>query len=294
MHKFFKQRDGWLYVAPAMLLYTVFHVAPLPILIRTSLSNHNSIKFLEFVGFQNYVAIFKNTPEFWLAHKNTYIGLAIALIIGVPLAMLFALLLDRTKGWLRGVFKFSVMLPSVLSVAVMGQLYKGFLDADKGIFNNLFRLFGKDEWALPWLSMSKTAYWAIQVVGVLFGSGITIILFYAAIKAIPPQYYEAASIDGANFWQICFKITIPMLQDITKYVVVTSTTGSLCAWDLIQCLTGGGPGKATYTVMYYIKTEGFSAYHFGKSCAAAFIFFIECVTISFLVNKLLDKEPIEY
>ena len=142
--------------------------------------------------------------------------------------------------------------------------------------------------------MSSTAYYAIQFIGVIFGGGITVILFYAAIKAIPPQYYEAASIDGANFWQISVKITIPLLQDIMKYVVVTGVTGSLCAWDLIQCLTGGGPGKSTYTVMFYIKQAGFSAYHFGYSCCAAFIFFLECVTISFIVNKLLDKEPIEY
>ncbi len=85
-----------------------------------------------------------------------------------------------------------------------------------------------------------------------------------------------------------------MLQDIMKYILITSVVGSLTTWELIQCLTGGGPNKSTYTVMYYIKVIGFQDYNFGYACAAAFVFFIECVLIAFIVNKLTDKEPLEF
>ena len=85
-----------------------------------------------------------------------------------------------------------------------------------------------------------------------------------------------------------------MLQDIMKYILVTSVTGSLCTFELIQVLTNGGPNKATYTVILYIKNTGFSEYNFGYACALAVLFFFECVIISFTVNKLTDKEPLEY
>jgi len=293
MHKFFKQRDAWLYVAPALILYTLFTIAPLPVLVNTAMQEHNSIKMMGYVGFQNVLGVFQD-EIFWRSHFNTYFMLAVSLIVTVPLCLLYALLLDKVKGWLRNFFKFGAMLPSVLSVAVMGQLYKGFLDADRGIINNLLNAVGLDKWALSWLGRSDTAIYAITFVGILFGGGITIIMFYAAIKAIPPQYYEAASIDGANFWQASWKITIPLLQDIMKYILVTTTVGSLTTFELIQCLTGGGPNKATYTVIFYIKQTGFQDYNFGYACAAALVFFVECVIVSFTINKLTDKEPIEY
>lgn len=294
MHKFFKQRDGWLYIAPALLLYTLFTIVPFPILFITATQEHNAIISLGSVGFANFVQAFQD-KTFWVSHFNTYISLAVTLFVTVPLCLLYALVLDRTKAtWLRNFFKFGVMLPSVLSVAVMGQLYKGFLEPKKGIINTLLNLVGLEEWALAWLSRSDTAIWAIIGVGFLFGGGITVIMFYAAIKAIPPQYYEAASIDGANFWQASVKITIPMLQDIMKYILVTSVVGSLCTFELIQVLTNGGPNKATYTVILYIKNTGFSEYNFGYACAMAVLFFFECVIISFTVNKITDKEPLEY
>ena len=293
MHKFYKQRDAWLYVSPALFLYTLFTIVPFPILIITSLQNHNGIKNMGFIGFENFVKLFSD-EIFWTAHINTYVMLACTLIITVPLCLLYALLLDRCKGWLRNFFKFGAMLPSVLSVSVMGRLYTGFLDADVGIINTLLRLVGLDHWAQAWLAQSTTVIPAIIGVGIIFGGGITIIMFYAAIKAIPPQYYEAASIDGANFWQASWKITIPMLQDIMKYIMVTSVVGSLCSFELISVLTHGGPNHASTTVILHIRDLGFSRYHFGYACAGAVIFFIECVIISFTVNKLTDKEPIEY
>ncbi len=293
MRKFYKQYNAWIYVAPALILYTIFSIAPLPVLIRTALYEHNSIKVVRFVGLENFIGVFHD-KLFWTSHYNTYFMLAVTLFISLPLCLLMALLLDRTKGWVRGVFKFGAVLPSVLSISVIGQLYKGFLDADKGIINNILKAVGLESWALSWLARSDTAIYAIAFIGLIFGGGITIILFYAGIKAIPPQYYEAASIDGANFWQASWKITIPMLQDIMKYILITSVVGSLTSWELIQCLTGGGPSKSTYTVMYYIKVVGFQDYNFGYACAAAFVFFIECVLIAFIVNKLTDKEPLEF
>ncbi len=293
MHKFFKQRDAWLYVAPALLLYTLFTIVPLPILVQTAMQDHNSIKAMGFVGMENIIGVFKD-QVFWTSHWNTYFMLAVNVVISVPLCLLYALLLDRVKVGLRNFFKFGALLPSVLSVAVMGQLYKGFLDADRGIINTLLRAVGLDDWALSWIARSDTAIYAIAVIGLIFGGGITILMFYAAIKGIPPQYYEAASIDGANFWQASLKITIPLLQDIMKYIMVTSVVGSLTTWELIDCITAGGPNKATYTVMYYIRTTAFTTYNFGYGCAAALVFFFECVIIAFIINKLTDKEPIEY
>ena len=293
MHKFYKQINAWIYVAPALILYTVFSMAPLPVLIYTAMQEHNSIKVVKFVGLENFIGVFHD-KLFWTSHYNTYIMLATTLLISLPLCLLMALLLDRSKGWVRSVFKFGAVLPSVLSISVIGQLYKGFLDTDKGLINGILRGVGLDNWALSWLARSDTAIYAIIFIGLIFGGGITIILFYAGIKAIPPQYYEAASIDGANFWQASWKITIPMLQDIMKYILITSVVGSLTSWELIQCLTGGGPNKSTYTVMYYIKVTGFQDYNFGYACAAAFVFFLECVAIAFIVNKLTDKEPLEF
>ncbi len=291
MKDFYKQRNAWLYVSPALILYTVFTILPLPVLIYTAMQKHNSIKVLDFVGIRNFIDVFRD-KIFWGCHLRTYALLAVSLLIGIPLALLMALLTDRAKPWLRNLFKFAIVLPSVLSVTVIAQLYKGFLDPDRGIVNTLLRLFGKPEWALSWLGRSDTALVSIVAIGTLFGGGLTVIFFYAGIKAIPPQYYEAASIDGANFWQASRKITIPMIQDIRKYILVTSVVGAMTAWEIYSLM--GGPSKSCWTVLIYIIRLGFADYNFGYCCAAAFIYFIECVIVAFIVNKLTDKEPLEF
>ena len=124
--------------------------------------------------------------------------------------------------------------------------------------------------------------------------GLNALMFYAGIKVIPRTYFEAAEIDGGNFFYNCIHITIPLLQDMIKYVVLTSTLGSLGMFSYVTVMSAGGPGYISRTVTYEIYQLAFGKSNFGEACALSVIFLIQCILVYVLINKFIAKEAVEY
>jgi multiple sugar transport system permease protein/raffinose/stachyose/melibiose transport system permease protein len=124
--------------------------------------------------------------------------------------------------------------------------------------------------------------------------GFNMVLFYAGIKAIPKTYFEAALIDGAGPVKSNIKITIPLLQDIIKVVLVISIMGCLAQFVHVLLMTRGGPGDRTWTLMYYFYQIAFREHDFGRGCAVAAVFLIECVAVSKLIDRFVAREGIEF
>lgn len=283
----------FLFAAPGLLLFTIFVVYPILPELAISFQNHNGFQSSGWVGFDNYIKVFQN-PSFWKSNFNTLLIVALSLLVALPISLLLALMIDKQTPRVRNFFKFSSVFPAVLSVTVISQMWVAMFEPQWGAVNTLLRKIGLDFLTREWLTDTKLAIICITIAFLWQYIGLNGLLFYAGIKSIPGQYYEAAQIDGANFWKASWYITIPLLKDITKYVLIVSTLGSMGMFAHVRVMTAGGPGDASRTVMYQMYYTAFSRSEFGVGSAVAVIFIVECLIATFIINRLVRDEEVTY
>ncbi len=283
----------FIFAFPTLILFTAFVVYPIFPEIVISFQNNDGFRNMGFVGFDNYVSIL-TSASFWKANMNTLIIVVISTCIGLPISLFLALLVDRQTEGVRRFFKFSSVFPAVLSVTVIGQMWIAIYNPQWGLIDSVLRAIGLNNLALGWLSDKRTVVVAITVAFLWQYIGLNALLFYTGIKSIPKTYYEAATIDGASFLKTSIKITIPLLQDVTKYLLVVSVLGCMSQFAHVRIMTAGGPGDASRTVIYELYHRAFSASDYGQGCAIAVIFIIECLVLTCLINKFVAKEKIEF
>jgi ABC-type sugar transport system permease subunit len=283
----------FVFAFPALLLFTVFVIYPIFPEIAISFQKNNGFINSGNVGFANYIKVF-NDPSFWRANLNTFLIVAMSLLVGLPLSLFLALAMDRQGDKVRRFFKASSVFPAILSVTVIAQMWIALYEPKWGLVNSVLRSFHLDNLALAWLSNERTVVVAIAIAFLWQYVGLNALLFYTGIKSIPTTYYEAATIDGASFLKTSFHITIPLLQDVTKYLLVISTLGCMSQFAHVRIMTAGGPGDASRTVIYQMYYKAFSTSDFGQGCSIAMIFILECLVITFFINKFVAKEKIEF
>lgn len=294
MNKYYSTKMSiFVFVAPALLLFTVFCVYPLLPQIWMSLHNHDGFRNLGFVGLDNYKEMIANS-SFWTAHKNTYLIVGISVLLGLPLSMMLALYMDSQTPNLRRFFKSAAMFPAILSVTVVAQIWVAFYEPNWGLFNSLLKTIGLESWTKSWLTDQRTVMPSIGLTFLWQYIGLNAILLYTGIKTIPKQYYEAALIDGASFMKVSLRITIPLMQDVIKYVLILSMLGSMAFYSHVRIMTSGGPGDLSRTVVYQMYYIAFETSQFGKGTAIAVLFVLECLLISFLIQRFVARERLEF
>lgn len=294
MKKYFGNKLAiFVFAFPALLLFTIYVVYPILPEVLISFQKNDGFKNMGFVGFANYAKALKD-PTFWKSNNNTFIMVAISLLVGLPISLLLALVMDRLSDSPRRFFKASSVLPAVLQVTVISQMWIAIYEPQWGLINSILRAVGLDDLALAWLSNKKTVVLAITIAFLWQYLGLNALLFYTGIKAIPKNYYEAATIDGAGFFRTSFNITIPLLQDVIKYVLILSTLGCMAQFAHVRTMTAGGPGDTSRTVIYQLYYKAFSASDYGQGCAIAIIFVIECLVLTFFINRFVAREKIEF
>lgn len=294
MKKFYGNKLAiFIFAFPALLLFTAFVIYPIFPEILISFQKNDGFRNMGFVGFKNYQSVLQDAT-FWKSNLNTFIIVILSTFVGLPISLIFALVMDRQSESVRRFFKASSVLPAVLSVTVIAQMWIAIYEPMWGLLNSILRAFHLDGLALAWLSDSRTVVPAIAVAFLWQYLGLNALLFYTGIKAIPKTYYEAAVIDGCGFIKASIKITIPLLQDVTKYLLVLSILGCMSQFAHVRIMTGGGPGDLSRTVIYQLFFKAFSASDFGQGCAIAILFVIECLVLTFAINKLVAREKIEF
>lgn len=283
----------FIFAFPTLILFTAFVVYPIIPELIISFQNNDGFKNMGYVGFDNYRSVL-TSATFWKSNANTILIVAISTLVGLPISLLLALLMDRQTEGVRRFFKLSSVFPAVLSVTVIGQMWIAIYEPQWGVINSVLRAIGLNNLALEWLSDKKTVVIAIAVAFLWQYIGLNALLFYTGIKSIPKTYYEAATIDGASFLKTSLKITIPLLQDVTKYLLVLSVLGCMSQFAHVRIMTAGGPGDASRTVIYELYYRAFSASDYGQGCAIAIIFIIECLLFTLIINKFVAKEKVEF
>lgn len=277
---------------PAIIVFTIFYCFPIIASFIMSFTNWNIKRISEpkFVAFKNFARLFKD-DYFLLALKNTVLFAVVTTLGIVILGLLLALLLNsaiKGKTFLRTCF----YLPAVLSLIVVGIMFKAVFKLDGGILNQILTTIGLESLTRDWLGDGKTAMWSIIFVQIWKWSGFAMTIYLAGLQGISKDYYEAATIDGAGTWDKFKNITLPLLAPAFTVVITMNTIGGFKVFEQVYVMTNGGPGNATQVLNTYIYKE-FSKGTLGRSSAASLLLFLMISVIAVLVNRALTKREVE-
>jgi multiple sugar transport system permease protein len=292
-------RIGWLYALPHLLLFAVFLLAPTLYGFYISLHDwHVLAKHHPFIGLANYGAAL-NDDIFWIAVRNTAYFVLLVVPTGNLVSLLLALGLSQVRAFAT-FYKVAFYVPVVISIAVVAVLWQWLFNTEIGLLNlylqtvvNGLRHIGLPLpvfQPLPWLSNPHWAMPSIALMSIWWGAGGNMILYLAGINNIPPDYFEAATIDGANGWQRFWGITWPLLRPTTLFCLVFSVLGAFQIFGQSYVLYGGGsgPGRAGLTLVLYMYQQGFSQYEIGYGAAVAYLLFAIVLIFTALQFRLLS------
>jgi multiple sugar transport system permease protein len=269
-------RAAWWFVAPALIVLTLFFFLPVLGAFAMSLTDFDiyalgDIDNLRLVGFQNYGRLLQE-PLFWKALGNTLyfviLGVPLSIAVSLGAALLVNSKLARWHGFFRTVF-FAPVVTTLVAVAVVWRYIfhtrYGFLNyALDGIGLGPIDWMGDPHWAMP----------AIVILAVWKNFGYNMIILLAALQSIPEDLYEAARIDGASGWQLFRHVTLPGLGPVLLLVSILTMTGYFQLFAEPYVMTEGGPLQATLSVLYFMYDEGFKWWSLGRASAVAFLLFV--------------------
>jgi lactose/L-arabinose transport system permease protein len=239
--------NGWLFIAPALVLLGIFLIYPIIWSLWMSFQTGRGMNF-SFGGFANIQRLTEDTV-FLRALGNTMIFLVVQVPIMIVLALLFAVALNDSKLWGRSFFRTAIFLPCVTSLVAYAVLFKSMFGAE-GVINVALTAIGIGP--IPWLT---DPFWAkvLIILAITWRwTGYNMIFYLAALQNIDRSIYESARIDGVPAWARFWYLTVPMLKPVILFTTVISTIGTLQLFDEPFNITLGGPSQATLTLSYYI------------------------------------------
>ncbi|MGE0033553.1 MAG: carbohydrate ABC transporter permease, partial [Pseudothermotoga sp.] len=205
----------------------------------------------------------------------------------VLLGLVLALVLVRNIPG-RTFFRAVVFLPVIIPTVAAAMVWRWIFNADFGLLNDFLYQIGISN--LPrWLSDPKWALTAIVILSVWKDVGFSTVMFMAGLQSIPTTVYEAAQLDGASAWRTFIHITLPLLSPTTFFVIVINVISSFQVFDQAYVLTGGGPGNATNTIVYYIYNNAFQWFRMGYAAAIAWVLFAVIFVATFVQFKYQRK-----
>jgi multiple sugar transport system permease protein len=284
-----RRREIILSLLPIVLILLVFRVYPIVSSLARSFTNWDGLYRHDWVGLRNYAGFIADGP-FWMILRNTLI-----LLVNVPLQVLMGiiialLLYEQLPGW--KIYRAVIYTPQIISAVIIGFLFKVFFGLD-GPFNAVLHAVGLGSLAIEWFGNSYTALGVIVFSVVWFSIGWQAIVILGGLSAIPPSVFEAAIIDGANYWQRAFKIVIPMLVRVLEFSIIASGVWTLTQlFPFLFSMTKGGPGYETSTLDYMIYLKSFGTgfgRDYGTATAVAVMLLVLILALTIIEMKLADR-----
>ncbi len=274
-----KNRDvlwGYGFLLPQLIGLLVFSLIPLVSVFYLSMVTWDGLGPITFVGLGNFIDQLQNS-DLHIALLNTLFFTAITVPGGLIFALLVALALNNVRG--KTFYRVLYFMPFITGSVAVGVIWSLLLNGDFGLLNSLLKAWFHAK-GVGWLTDGRFVIPSIALVGIWQGLGFNMIIFLAGLQGIPASYSEAASIDGCNRFQLFWNVTLPMLTPTIFFTAVISILNSFQVFDLAFILTGGGPGKDSYTIVYHIYHLGFENATFGAASAAAVILFVILLTLT--------------
>ena len=252
-----------------MLIFAAFTLLPVAVALYLSFTNYDVFTRLDWIGLRNYQDVFDD-PLFWEALKNTAAYTAGSIPISMAIGLGLALLLNQKLRGV-GVYRTVYYVPVVTSMVAVAMIWIQLFDPLYGVLSNALERIGLP--TINWLGDPNLALPSIIAVSVWKVIGWNMLIYLAGLQGIPDHLTEAAAIDGASAWQAFWKITLPLLQPTSVFILVTSVIGAFQVFDQVYVMTGGGPAGATTTLVQQIYNAAFKAFDMGYAAAMSFVLF---------------------
>lgn len=278
---------GMGYILPSFILMLTFNIIPIFMSLFYSFTKFSMAKPPVWIGLQNYQKLFSNKTV--IASVGNTVRYT---LMTVPVQTILALIIsafiaeklqNRYGSFLRSVIFVPVVISLIASASIWNLLY----EAKDGLINQFLALMGFEK--VNFLGSKNTALASVAAVAVWKSTGYYMVIYYAGMMNISPEIKEAATVDGARPWQRFIYITLPILKPITYMVVTLGIIGSFQVFDLVYKMTGGGPGRATYTVAYMIYSYAFQDKRIGYASAIAIMLLLVILLIH-LLQTLIFRE----
>ncbi|AEE46852.1 binding-protein-dependent transport systems inner membrane component [Cellulomonas fimi ATCC 484] len=274
------------FVTPALVLFLGFVVWPIIKAVQFSVYRWKGFgPLVDFVGLKNYVSVLQN-EVFTDALVHNLIIVVASIAIQLPLGLGIALLLNRKMRG-QGMLRTIIFVPYVLAEVIAGVVWYQLLQPKYGVIDTMLASVGLSGPEQGWLGDPAYALPTVIVVLTWKYLGLAVILFLAGLQGVPEELYEAAQIDGAGWWQIQRRITIPLLGPTLRTWAFLSMIGSLQLFDMVWILTGGGPANATTTMATFLITEGTKRQNYGIAAAASVILFVVALVMALLYQHFV-------
>jgi multiple sugar transport system permease protein len=276
----------YLIVSPYLAHLLVFVLFPVVFSIVLTFHQWNIIAPMEYVGLDNFKRLVQDRL-FWKAIWNTLRFLLVHIPLQIVVALALAYFLNQ-KLFLRGFFRAAFFMPVVISGVVVTILWQQLYGLETGLLNRWLISMGLGR--VEWLSNPKLAMVSIALMATWKNVGLYVILFLVGLQTVPPSYYEAAEVDGANAWQKFWHITLPAINPTIFMVVVLSTIGGFSLFIEPYIMTDGGPLNSTLSAMLYIYRQAFGYYHMGYSATLGLFFAMLIMAVVAVQKFALERE----
>lgn len=280
------------FIFGALALYLMLFVIPGVMGIYYSFTDWSSYsKEIHFIGLENFKKVFSTEENYLFYIGNTLKFTFVTVILKTVLGLLFAILLSEgIKG--MNFHRAVIFMPAILSMLITGLIFKSILNPETGLLNETLRFVGLGFMEQQWLTDIRIALYSVMAVDTWKGMGYIMTILLAGIQSISRSYYEAADIDGANWWSKLRYVTLPMIMPAITVSTVLNLLHGLKVFDIVYSLTNGGPGYAT-EVMYTAVFQQFSLGNYGLGTAVSSVLFVFMVFVGYFVIRLMNREEVE-
>ena len=279
-------------VAPAVILFAIFMVVPTFNVFRLSLYQRSTFNPNEvFIGMKNFQMLMKDA-NFIRSMQNMLLLIVMVTVFTMASALLFAGILTREKLKGQDFFRIVFYIPNILSVVVISGIFSAIYDIDRGLLNSVLNLFGKE--GILWKG-EEHVIMSLVIAMVWQAIGYYMVMYMASMSAVPGSLYESAGLDGADRVTQFFQITIPLIwtnirTTLTFFIISTINMAFL----FVSAMTGGGPNNASNVALLYMYNQKNLGGGYGYAMAIGVLIFLVSFGLSALVNKVTEREVLEY
>ena len=279
-------------VVPAVVLFAIFMVAPTFNVFRLSLFQRSTFNPQEtFIGLKNFQMLMRDAT-FIRSMQNMLLLIVLVTVFTMATALVFAGILTREKLKGQDFFRIVFYIPNILSVVVISGIFSAIYDVDKGLLNSILNLFGKE--GVLWKG-EQHVITSLVIAMVWQAIGYYMVMYMASMSAVPGSLYESAGLDGADRITQFFQITIPLIwtnirTTLTFFIISTINMAFL----FVSAMTSGGPNNASNVALLYMYNQKNLGGGYGYAMAIGVVIFLFSFALSALVNKVTEREVLEY
>ncbi len=279
-------RTGYGFILPVLVLFVTFRIWPTINGFLLSFQDYRLMGGSTWLGLEHYRYLLQD-DLFWHSLRVTLLYAAIAVPLTTALALGLALLINQAMRGI-GFYRAIYFLPYVTSLVMVAVIWKWVYRNDGGLLNNILTSIGLP--GVDWLTSSTMVLPSLAIMATWKGVGYAMMILLAGLKAIPDSLHEASAVDGATGAQTFWRVTLPLLKPVLFFVIVIETIGSFQVFDAIYVMTGGGPVRASYSLVYLLYDEGFKFQNFGYASAIGVVLFLIVFSVTMIQRFMFGRD----